>query len=49
MRAIATVTLVVPDYEPAIDFYCNRLGFDLLEDIDQGAKRWVRVAPGGGG
>ncbi len=45
MRRIATVALVVPDYDAAIAFYVGRLGFRLLEDIAQGAKRWVRVAP----
>lgn len=44
--SIALVTLVVPDYDEAIAFYCGALGFQLLEDTDLGdAKRWVRVAP----
>lgn len=46
---ISALTLVVPDYEEAIAFYCGILGFDLLSDIDQGHKRWVTVAPKGGG
>lgn len=49
MRTIATVALVVPDYDAALAFYVDKLGFDLLEDVDQGPKRWVRVAPPGGG
>lgn len=50
MRRLATVTLVVPDYDAAISFYCGRLGFDLLQDIDLGeGKRWVTVAPQNGG
>jgi catechol 2,3-dioxygenase-like lactoylglutathione lyase family enzyme len=49
VRRIATVTLVVPDYDAAIAFYVGVLGFDLLEDARQGTKRWVRVAPGTGG
>ncbi|MEQ9811711.1 MAG: VOC family protein [Azospirillaceae bacterium] len=45
-QAIATVALVVPDYDPAIAYYCGRLGFDLVADIDLGGgKRWVVVAP----
>lgn len=45
---ISLVTLVVPDYDEAIDFYVGKLGFDLLEDTDLGSgKRWVRVAPKG--
>lgn len=46
-RTIANVTLVVRDYDEAIAFYTGALGFDLLDDIDLGDKRWVRVAPRG--
>lgn len=46
---IAAVSILVPDYEPAISFYCGVLGFRLTEDIDQGRKRWVTVEPPGGG
>ena len=47
---IATATLVVPDYDAAIRFYCGALGFELLEDTQLSeTKRWVRVAPAGGG
>lgn len=45
MRRLATVTLVVPDYDEAIAFFCDTLGWALLEDVDQGRKRWVTVAP----
>lgn len=46
---IANITLVVPEYDEAIAFYCEVLGFRLLEDTDLGGgKRWVRVAPEGG-
>jgi len=49
-RRIAAVTLVVPDYDAAIRFFVDALGFELLEDTPLGAaKRWVRVAPAGGG
>lgn len=47
-RFIANITLVVADYDEAIVFYRDALGFDLLEDTDLGGgKRWVRVAPKG--
>jgi catechol 2,3-dioxygenase-like lactoylglutathione lyase family enzyme len=47
-RFVATVTLVVDDYDEAIAFYTGALGFDLLDDTDLGGgKRWVRVAPRG--
>nr|WP_298927093.1 VOC family protein [uncultured Allomuricauda sp.] len=45
-RYLANVTLVVKDYDEAIDFYTQKLGFRLIEDIDLGdGKRWVLVAP----
>ena len=45
---IAHVALTVNDYDEAIDFYVNKLDFQLLEDtmIDE-KKRWVVVAPAG--
>lgn len=46
-RKIAAISLVVPDYDEAVAFYVGILGFDLLDDIDQGHKRWVTVAPKG--
>ncbi len=47
-RFIATVTLVVDDYDEAIAFYTGALRFELLDDTDLGGgKRWVRVAPPG--
>ena len=43
-------TLVVPDYDEAIAFFTNALGFALVEDRDLGGgKRWVVVAGEGGG
>lgn len=43
------ITLVVPDYDAAIAFYRDAMGFDLIEDTDLGGgKRWVLVAPKGG-
>ncbi|MEM6311453.1 MAG: VOC family protein [Pseudomonadota bacterium] len=47
-QSLHAVTLVVDDYDRAIDFYVGVMGFDLLQDLDLGAdKRWVRVAPPG--
>jgi len=47
-RHIAHITLVVNDYDEAIRFYTDKLGFTLIEDtyIDE-EKRWVLVAPEG--
>ena len=47
-QTIAIFTIVVPDYDAGIDFYVNKLGFELLEDTPRSpTKRWVRVAPAG--
>jgi catechol 2,3-dioxygenase-like lactoylglutathione lyase family enzyme len=49
-QAIAHIAIVVRDYDEAIDFYVDKLGFSLLEDSYQPEqdKRWVVVAPPGG-
>ncbi len=41
-QTLGYVTLVVRDYDEAIAFFTNALGFDLIEDtaLDRG-KRWV--------
>ena len=45
---LAQISLVVRDYDEAIDFYTQKLQFDLVEDTDMGnGKRWVVVAPPG--
>lgn len=47
---LSLVTLVVPDYDEAIAFWCGKVGFTLVEDSPLGdGKRWVRVMPSGGG
>lgn len=48
-RRVATVALVVANYDEAIAWYVERLGFTLTEDVDLGGgKRWVTVAPADG-
>jgi catechol 2,3-dioxygenase-like lactoylglutathione lyase family enzyme len=43
---IACVTLLVRDYDEAIEYFTRVLGFSLVEDSPRGAgKRWVVVAP----
>jgi catechol 2,3-dioxygenase-like lactoylglutathione lyase family enzyme len=45
-RRLATVALVVRDYDEAIAWFRDKLGFALLEDVALGfGKRWVVVAP----
>ena len=45
---LSHVALVVPDYDQALAFYVDTLGFDLVEDTRRSPdKRWVVVAPPG--
>jgi catechol 2,3-dioxygenase-like lactoylglutathione lyase family enzyme len=45
-QSIGNVTLVVRDYDEAIQFFTQSLGFELRQDTDLGGgKRWVVVAP----
>jgi len=47
--AIATVSLLVSEYDEAIAWFTSVLGFTLVSDVDLGGgKRWVAVAPPGG-
>ena len=48
-QAIVHVALVVDDYDEAIEFYCQKLNFELIEDTYQSDqdKRWVVVSPPG--
>ena len=45
-RDIGGISLLVRDYDEAISFYVNKLGFTLIEDTGMGpGKRWVTVSP----
>ena len=49
---IELVTIVVDEYDPAITFFVDVLGFELVEDVpalanDGQPKRWVVVRPPG--
>ena len=47
-QSIFQISIVVDDYDKAIEFYTQKLGFDLLEDsVRNPEKRWVRVKPKG--
>jgi catechol 2,3-dioxygenase-like lactoylglutathione lyase family enzyme len=48
-QSLALTSVVVRDYDEAIRFYVDVLGFDLIEDtyIETQDKRWVVVAPAG--
>ena len=45
---IAHITLLVRDYDEAINFYTQKLGFDLVDDTALNeTKRWILVRPKG--
>ena len=48
-QSLAHVTLVVKDYDEAIEFFTQKLDFELIQDIYQPEqdKRWIVVAPPG--
>lgn len=47
-QSIAHIALVVADYDDAIKFYTEKLGFILIEDtVLTETKRWVLVKPQG--
>ncbi len=53
MARLDLVTLVVESYDPAIEYFVEKLGFELVEDTpavtnDGHPKRWVVVRPPGG-
>lgn len=45
---LGALALVVADYDRAIEWYTQKLGFELIEDTAMGqGKRWVLLAPPG--
>ena len=45
-RRIAHITLLVKNYDDAIDFYTQKLGFSIFKDVKLSeTKRWVVIAP----
>ncbi|MDA3933640.1 MAG: VOC family protein [Gammaproteobacteria bacterium] len=48
-QKLAMLALLVEDYDEALAFYVNMLGFELIEDtpVPEQHKRWVVVAPPG--
>ena len=50
-QSILHIALVVRDYDEAIEFYCKKLNFTLIDDTYQPEqdKRWVVVSPPGEG
>jgi len=47
-QRLTQFAVTVRNYEEALAFYVDKLGFECLEDTDLGeGKRWVRVRPPG--
>jgi catechol 2,3-dioxygenase-like lactoylglutathione lyase family enzyme len=47
-QRLTLFTVTVREYDEAIAFYVDKLGFELVEDTPlEGGKRWVRVRPAG--
>jgi catechol 2,3-dioxygenase-like lactoylglutathione lyase family enzyme len=47
-QRLAHITLLVKDYDDAIEFYTEKLHFALIEDtLISETKRWVLIAPPG--
>lgn len=49
-QSLGLVSLVVRDYDEALEFFLGCLGFELVEDtpVPAQSKRWVVVRPSGG-
>ena len=48
MQELAHISLLVKDYDQAIEFYTKKLNFKLIEDTPlSDTKRWVLVSPPG--
>ena len=48
VQRIMQFAIMVDNYDKAIDFYVNKLHFDLLEDTQLSpTKRWVIISPKG--
>lgn len=49
MQRLLHVAVVVQDYDEAISWYTEKLGFQLIDDTYQPEqdKRWVLIAPAG--
>jgi|GEM_PF-2638518 len=42
---LTALTLVAAEYDAQLAFFCGGLGFDFIDDVDQGSKRVSRSGP----
>ena len=48
-QSLGHITFLVKDYDEAIEYFTQKLGFNLTEDTKRSeSKRWVLVSPKGG-
>jgi lactoylglutathione lyase len=47
IKHVSLATVYVSDQDKALDFYVNKLGFEVRADDTMGAMRWIQVAPKG--
>ena len=47
IKHVSLTTIYVSDQDKALDFYVNKLGFDVRADEMMGDMRWIQVAPKG--
>lgn len=44
MNRLKLITLLVKDFDAAIQFYTQKLGFEVVEDAPFGENRWVTLS-----
>lgn len=47
IKHVSLTTVYVTDQDKALDFYVNKLGFEVRADATMGDMRWIQVAPRG--
>ncbi len=47
IKHVSLTTVYVSDQDKALDFYVNKLGFEVRADATMGDMRWIQVAPRG--
>jgi catechol 2,3-dioxygenase-like lactoylglutathione lyase family enzyme len=44
VNKVKIISVLVLDYDEAIEFYTRKLGFELIEDKSFGENRWVTIS-----
>jgi len=47
MRHVKIVSLLVKDYDAAVQFYTQKIGFQVAEDAAFGDRRWITLSLSG--